>query len=192
MIIDCDDFQIYLQTLSMDDAEAFAKNINDIETIKNVSNRRSPMPFPYTKEKAMAFIETLLTRSMEGYFVNFSIRRKDNKKFVGAAGIGDINHIDRNGSILFWTGKEHRRNGYARQAIRLLLFYAFKELNFHKVKAEVYSSNLPSISLLKSLKFKNEGTLLEEYEENGKFYNEEILAILENSYKDNLKAKIKE
>jgi RimJ/RimL family protein N-acetyltransferase len=54
---------------------------------------------------------------------------------------------------------EHRRQGYAAEAIRLVLKYYFEELRYQKVNVTVSSQNEASIRLHQSLGFQEEGRL---------------------------------
>lgn len=54
---------------------------------------------------------------------------------------------------------EHRRRGYASEAIRLLLRFYFEELRYQKVTTEVYDFNEPSLRLHERLGFVREGQL---------------------------------
>lgn len=53
----------------------------------------------------------------------------------------------------------HRRNGYAKAAIGLILAFYFGELRYQKVNVRVHSDNLPSIALHEGLGFQREGVL---------------------------------
>ena len=53
---------------------------------------------------------------------------------------------------------EHQRQGYAREAIRLVLRYYFEELRYQKVTVPVHSDNEASIRLHEGLGFQREGT----------------------------------
>ena len=56
------------------------------------------------------------------------------------------------------VAREHRRNGYAGEAILLVLKYYFEELRYQKVTVAVYSDNTASIQLHEKLGFQHEGT----------------------------------
>jgi RimJ/RimL family protein N-acetyltransferase len=55
--------------------------------------------------------------------------------------------------------KEHRRLGYAREAVTLVLHNYFLELRYQKVNVEVLAFNTPALSLFESLGFIQEGCL---------------------------------
>ena len=55
--------------------------------------------------------------------------------------------------------EKHKRKGYAREAIQMVLNYYFEELNYQKVTVEVHSDNMASLKLHESLGFQREGIL---------------------------------
>lgn len=71
-----------------------------------------------------------------------------------------ITHADRtNGTFSYGLGisRKHWRNGYASEAIRVLLRYYFGEMRFHKCNVTVYDYNEASKVLHRSLGFVEEG-----------------------------------
>ncbi len=66
---------------------------------------------------------------------------------------------------------QHRRKGYASEAIRLVLRYCFHEKRYQKVNAEVFGFNLPSQQLHESLGFTLEGRLRRMIYTDGTFYD---------------------
>ncbi|PRX98818.1 GNAT family N-acetyltransferase [Allonocardiopsis opalescens] len=56
---------------------------------------------------------------------------------------------------------QHRRKGYASEAVRLLLAFMFGERRYHKCEASVFAFNEPSIALHLSMGFVQEGRLRE-------------------------------
>lgn len=55
--------------------------------------------------------------------------------------------------------REYQRNGYASEAIAIVLRYYFEELRYQKVNVQIHSYNEPSIELHKRLNFQPEGRL---------------------------------
>ena len=78
--------------------------------------------------------------------------------------VGDLttHHCDaRVGSFSYGITirREHRRNGYAAEAIALVLRYYFRELRYQKATVSVYSFNEASARLHESLGFQLEGRI---------------------------------
>src|SRR5579863_7060611 len=57
------------------------------------------------------------------------------------------------------VGPEHKGNGYAAEAVLLVMRFMFDERRFQKCEARVYDYNAASISLHRKLGFTEEGRL---------------------------------
>ena len=79
---------------------------------------------------------------------------------------------------------EHRRKGFAGDAIVVLCRYFFDELRFHKVHATVYAFNEPSLGLHRSLGFQEEGRLRAVYFTNGEYHDEVIFGMTSSEFRE--------
>ncbi len=89
--------------------------------------------------------------------------------------VGSISTHDcdrRNGTFSYGVdvAEEHRGNGYAAEAIRLILRYYFEELRYHKVNVGVHSYNEASLRLHDKLGFVREGVVREAVYTRGRYY----------------------
>ncbi|MBC7527660.1 MAG: GNAT family N-acetyltransferase [Chthonomonadaceae bacterium] len=78
--------------------------------------------------------------------------------------VGSINthHCNRRAGTFFYgidIEEAHRRNGYAREAIEMVLRYYFGELRYQKANVHINAENLASIALHERVGFTLEGTL---------------------------------
>ncbi len=114
------------------------------------------VPFPVTDDVRR---ELLLrsTRPPEGDECSLAIEAAG--ELVGSISTDSCD--PRSGSL--WYGvaifREHRRRGYAIDAVTVLLRYFFQERRYHRAGARVYSFNEPSINLQARLGFREEGRL---------------------------------
>lgn len=85
----------------------------------------------------------------------------------------------RNGTFSYgvFIAAEHRRHGYAREAIQLLLGYFFRERRYQKATVHVYSFNEPSLALHLHLGFVHEGRLRRMIYTNGHYHDELLLGM---------------
>ena len=60
-------------------------------------------------------------------------------------------------SVGYWTGEPFARKGYMRDALRLVLEFAAKDIELHRVEAACLPRNIPSRELLLSSGFTEEG-----------------------------------
>ena len=72
-------------------------------------------------------------------------------------------------SLGYKIDHQYWNQGYATEACKCLLDYAFRELKFHRIIAEIIPHNAPSTRVVKSLGFVQEGIEREAAEINGKW-----------------------
>src|ERR671916_2340759 len=131
----------------------FAWNQDD-EQARGVSS----IPFPQSAEAVRQWAEQEATRRPEGDSFRFVIENETGEM------VGDLttHHCDaRAGSFSYGITIrcEHRRNGYAAEAIALVLRYYFRELRYQKATVSVYSFNESSVRLHEKLGFRLEGRI---------------------------------
>jgi RimJ/RimL family protein N-acetyltransferase len=71
----------------------------------------------------------------------------------------------------------HQRQGYATEAIRLVLSYYFRELRYQKCTVHVYAFNEASFRLHEKLGFQPEGRLRRMIFTNGAYHDEVVLGL---------------
>ena len=76
------------------------------------------------------------------------IRRKD-AALVGALTLDNIRRGPAQaGTLGYWMGEAHARQGYMSEAVSALLFYAFNTLDLSRIEAACLPENTPSRKLL--------------------------------------------
>lgn len=87
----------------------------------------------------------------------FLIRRQD-ETLVGAVTLDNIRRgPSQSGTMGYWTGAAHARQGYMREAIKAVVHYAFSSLDLSRIEAACLPENEASRGLLESSGFKYEG-----------------------------------
>jgi RimJ/RimL family protein N-acetyltransferase len=88
---------------------------------------------------------------------HFMIRARADDRLIGKASIQWIEWANGNGFLRLGIGAaEDRRKGYGTQALRMLLRFAFAELNLFRVTALVPEYNAGAIALLQKFSFMQE------------------------------------
>jgi RimJ/RimL family protein N-acetyltransferase len=117
----------------------------------------------------------------------FSIVELKDEKLIGACGLLYINWIIRSADFSFYIGKDESyidNNGYAEDAVNLLLNYGFNNLNLHKIWMELYEFDTSKLDLFKNkFNFKTDGTLRDNCFEDGRYWNSYIISLTENDYR---------
>jgi RimJ/RimL family protein N-acetyltransferase len=164
--------RVRLRAIEPDDwAVYFAWNLDD-EQACGVSS----IPFPQSAEAVRQWAQQEATRKPEGDTFRFVIENETGE----VVGNLTTHHCDaRVGSFSYGITirREHRRNGYAAEAITLVLHYYFQELRYQKVTVSVYSFNQTSTRLHEKLGFQLEGHIRRTVFTDGELYDELVYGL---------------
>jgi ribosomal-protein-alanine N-acetyltransferase len=89
-----------------------------------------------------------------------------------------------NAYLGYMLGERFTRFGYMTEAVGLTLDYAFKDLDLHRVEANVQPSNLPSIRVLQRSGFSKEGFSRRYLKIGGRWRDHERWAIIAEDWND--------
>lgn len=171
---------VYLRTLEKEDADIYVSWVQDWELIKNVPTR---FRFPFNTVKEKEYIRNLY-QSPDNMVL--AIMFKQNNKFIGTAGFGDINPINRSAVFGIIIGdKNYRNKGLGLEVVKVMLNYGFSILNFHRIYLEVNADNTPAIKCYEKAGFKIEGRLREDYYFDREYKDKLIMGILKEEFKNN-------
>lgn len=115
--------------------------------------------------------------------VFFAIENNDDGKHIGFTHLYNIDFISSNAyfGIVIGDKSEHGK-GKSKEAIHLILQFAFKQLNLHKINLEVASFNKKAIAVYRSFGFATEGILKEQIFMDGLYYDRISMAIFRDDY----------
>jgi ribosomal-protein-alanine N-acetyltransferase len=86
-------------------------------------------------------------------FESWMIIKKDTKEIIGDLGFKGFNDKDENIDIGYGIIKEERRKGFAEEAVREIIKWAFSNEKIKEITANCLTSNSSSINLLNKLNF---------------------------------------
>ena len=116
---------------------------------------------------------------------HFTIRARDDNRLIGKALIQWIEWTNSNGWIRLGIGAaEDRRKGYGTQALRMLLRFAFAELNLFRVTAMVPEYNEAAIALLHKFGFTREVCRRSALERDGRRWDLYVYGLLNEEWQD--------
>lgn len=147
-------------------------NKDDLDTItaclqhKVFNDNTTNIPYPYTQKNAKDFYEMVKEGFREQTHFVFAIREKDNDEFVGLVGI----HPDmqkKHAETGYWIAMQHWNKGFATQALKLVISFAFDELGIKKIFASHFSFNGASGKVMSKAGMHYEGTLKKHLFKNG-------------------------
>lgn len=153
---------IKLRKLTLEDADVLAHLGNNINVFRFTSDT---FPHPYTKEKAIEFINKAIKGENE---IIFAIEWKE--KYVGNTGLHFQTGLERKSVELgYFIGEEYWGNGIATEAVKLICAYGFANLDINRIIAGVIEGNSSSMRVLEKNGFELEGIMKQALFKMGEF-----------------------
>jgi len=140
-----------------------------------------------TKVQAEEFIERQLDKEFgkAGEWVQYGIEKKKTGKMIGDCAIKLNQHDIRIAEIGITISHLEQRKGYAKETMLGILAFLFDKKEIHRVVEIADAENIPSIHLLKSTGFKQEGHFIENLFFKGKWVSEFQYAMLQREWDSN-------
>jgi ribosomal-protein-alanine N-acetyltransferase len=115
--------------------------------------------------------------------IGFTIYHKKDKKPIGSIGLSRINWFNRWANAYAQIGeKEYWGKEIATEAVKLLLKYAFEELNLHKISGGAAIYNIGSWTVAEKVGFTFEGISKDEFYVNGEYVDVKKYYYLQNDW----------
>lgn len=173
--------KVWLRAIKHEDAEVFFKWSRDYD---HESDRCcDEIHFPSTYDAMVARVDSKTKRMPDNDEFNWIIEIKE------GIPVGCINTFDCNKRVGIFKyglgiGREHWGLGYAKDAIKIVLKYYFRELRYQKVTVYIYSFNERSIKLHENLGFQYEGRIRRAVFTNGNYYDEVLYGMTCEEFDD--------
>lgn len=167
--------RVYLSPMCVDDAEKYAKWMNDFEVTDKINSSCNML----TLESEKNWIEK--NSGIKDY--QFAIIKQENDELIGNCSLHNLDFINQRATVGIFIGdKENRGKGYGSEALKLLISYGFNHLNLNNIILAVYSFNTPAIACYKKVGFKEMGRRREAYFKNNERYDEIYMDILRTEF----------
>lgn len=168
--------RVYLRPIEKDDMPLIRVWANDPE-IRALTGEVMPM----SRAGADQFIERVKN---EPDRVWFAVVLKENDHVIGEAGLLRIFTPWRTADLSIILGDKFCwGRGYGREAIHLLLDYAFGALALHRISIGVVGFNEHALRFYEKVGFKREGVQRDGYFHNHQFSDFIMMSILEDEYR---------
>jgi RimJ/RimL family protein N-acetyltransferase len=168
--------RLRMRTLTPDDVDLVLEWATDTEVVKNFSFFQTPA----THERILSYINEKYESPADLLFAAFTTEGD----YIGNAGLHEIDRVNDTARLGIIIGKrEYWNRGYAREALGLLLDYAFTDGLIHKVYVNFFSTNTRTLRLCEKLGFQREGLLRGEYKIHGHYQDLVRMGILAEDYK---------
>lgn len=174
--------KIYLRSLDHSDAAILHKWEND-KSVWKVSSTQ----VPFTKEQIQEFV----ARQQDIYIEKqlrlmiclppgkILVKKEDNTgERCGCVDLFDFDPHHLRAGVGILVSDKYKRNGYASEALSLLIAHCFKKMNLHQLYCNVTENNKASLHLFKKHKFKITGKKKEWVRTSKKFLDEYTLQLI--------------
>jgi RimJ/RimL family protein N-acetyltransferase len=161
------------------DAEAMGRWSRDSEYLRLLdSDPATPKSAKQRKEEIAQWLEHEQANSF-----GFMIRALSDNRLIGFAGLGGINWNNGDGWIGIGIGeREDWGKGYGTDAMRIMLRFAFSELNLHRVSLSVYAYNPRAIRSYEKAGFRVEGRARQVVNRDGRRGDEVFMGVLREEW----------
>ena len=140
---------IYLRALEPEDLE-FVYAIENDESIWEVSNTQTP----YSKFLIRQYLENAHQDIYEAKQLRLAICLNSNSETIGLIDLFDFDPKNKRAGVgIVIQNEKHRNNGFGKQALELVLEYAFGQLQLHQLYANISIENKASIALFATFGF---------------------------------------
>lgn len=163
---------IYLREVHPSDVnENYYRWMNDPEVTRYLESRF----YPNSVEGLREYVNGKLS-DHDNVFL--AIVLKDGDRHIGNIKLGPINWVHRFGDIGILIGeKDCWGKGYATEAIRLVVDYAFRSLDLHKLTASCYDPNRSSVKAFQKAGFDIEGARKAHFYHDGRYVDDILLGM---------------
>jgi [ribosomal protein S5]-alanine N-acetyltransferase len=139
---------------------------------------------PWTEySQAAAFIAACRKMEEDGSGARFAVETRNSNSFVGWCSMFRWNPVYRSLGIGYCFDEPVWGNGYATEAVRAMLNWAYESLDLNRVEAELDTRNAASARVLEKLGFEREGLRREDCIVSGEVSDSWIYGLLKRDWK---------
>lgn len=165
---------IFLRALEPEDL-AFIYHIENDETIWEVSNTQTP----YSKFLITQYLENAHQDIYEAKQLRLAICKNENLEAIGLIDLFDFDPKNKRAGVgIIIQNEVDRNNGFGKEALGLMINYAFHQLQLHQLYANIGTENLASLALFTTFGFEKIGVKKDWNFTNNSFHDEVLLQLI--------------
>lgn len=171
---------LVIRRFALGDAQALASYRSDAE-VARYQNWECPFPV----SEARRFIASLqgLAPGTPGTWFQFAVVLAVSGTLIGDVGLRTGGADSRHAEVGFTLAAAHQGHGYATEAVRAVVQYAFLQLAMQRVMSRTDARNLPAQRLLERLRFRRQGEFGESTWFKGAWATDLLYAQLESEWR---------
>lgn len=141
-----------------------------------------PRPLVTDIEGALAHIKMINDKIDENIDINWAVTEKGSDKCIGIMGFYRTQPENFRTELGYMITSEHWGKGYVTEAVKILLDFAFKTLNFHSIVAVIDSRHMASERVLQKVGFVKEAHFKEDFYYNNEFTDTVMYGLLKRNF----------
>ena len=134
----------------------------DIELVRATSDKEVTKYEPWQPHEdvtqLMEYINQVFDRYENGDITEWTIELEETGDPIGMINIHNVSKVHKHGELGFWLAKEYWNKGFATEACKAVLTYAFTELDFQRIHSITASENVACKRVLEKIGMAHEGT----------------------------------
>jgi RimJ/RimL family protein N-acetyltransferase len=162
---------------------------DDLAALHRINADEEVARYLYNGPRTLEEVTALLQRKIdgaalraEGDWLSAAVVARESGAVVGDVGLHWVSEEHRTAEVGFLFDPEHQGRGYATEAARALVGWAFAE-DFHRVIGRTEARNAASARVLEKLGFRLEAHLVENEWVKGEWQSELVYAILDREWR---------
>jgi RimJ/RimL family protein N-acetyltransferase len=166
--------RVRLRALRPEDTKVLWEFWADPDVSARASNRP---PRPYSLEETEALFAELAKRED---LMRFAIEAEG--EVIGECSLHDVDRFNRCCEVGITIGKPYWAQGFGQESLRLLVDYAFRYHNMHRVGLEALADDPRAVGCYRKVGFVEEGTLRKRDWAFGEYHDVLVMSILDEEW----------
>jgi diamine N-acetyltransferase len=163
---------VNLRALELKDL-TFLYTIENDESLWELSQTKTP----FSKDILQKYLETAQKKPQKIKQLRLVITSKTNEP-IGFIDLFELDSENKRAGVSIVILNSHRRNGFGKEALSLLIQYSFNALGLHQVYSNVLEDNNASICLFESVGFEKIGLKKDWRLYEGRYKNEYLFQLI--------------
>ncbi|WP_276357992.1 GNAT family N-acetyltransferase [Cohnella caldifontis] len=170
--------RILLREYRADDLEPMRRWVNDPDIVCHLSDI---FLYPHPLQASEQFLEEMLEGGSDSR--GFVIADPATEAYIGQVNLDRIDWKNRVGFIGIVIGEKHLLGqGIGTEALKMMVKFAFEELNLNRLELEVYDFNERALRCYLACGFREEGRLRARQFKNGRYVDVIVMGLLRSDW----------
>lgn len=141
-----------------------------------------PRPLQRNTDDALEMIGMINHNIASNDCIAWGVELKSSGRIIGSVSFHRIEKENHRGEVGYMLHPDYWGKGLVSEAVRAIVDYGFRVLNFHSIEAIIDPDNTASANVLNKLHFVKEAHFRENFVQNNRFTDTAIYSLLKSDY----------